>query len=79
MKATVKMPKVADSVDKVTVIEWHKTAGDTIAAGEILLHVETDKAIVEVPCPVGGTVREILVDVDDDVRTGDPIAVLETA
>lgn len=79
MKATVKMPKVADSVDEVTVIEWAKKEGDQIAAGETLLQVETDKAVVEVPSPVAGVVLQLLVAVDGDVSTGMPIAVLETS
>jgi pyruvate/2-oxoglutarate dehydrogenase complex dihydrolipoamide acyltransferase (E2) component len=73
------MPKVADSVDTVTVIEWVKKEDDSIAAGEILLHVETDKAVVEVPCPVAGVIRQLLVELDADVTTGTPIAVIETS
>jgi pyruvate dehydrogenase E2 component (dihydrolipoamide acetyltransferase) len=79
VKATVKMPKVADSVDTVTVIEWEAKVGDSVSAGSTLLRVETDKAIVEVPCPVTGTVLELRAEIDDDVTTGTPIAVIETS
>jgi pyruvate/2-oxoglutarate dehydrogenase complex dihydrolipoamide acyltransferase (E2) component len=41
--------------------------------------VETDKALVEVSVPVGGVVLELLVDPDDEIRTGEPFIVLETS
>jgi pyruvate/2-oxoglutarate dehydrogenase complex dihydrolipoamide acyltransferase (E2) component len=63
---TIKMPKVGDSVDEVTIIEWAKAVGDTVTVGETL-----------VPSPIGGTVSELLVDVDADVKTGTAIAVVE--
>lgn len=78
MKTTVKMPRVADSADTVTVVEWDRAVGDEVRAGDILLRVETDKAIVELPSPVSGVITKILVAVDSDVSTGTPIAVLET-
>jgi pyruvate dehydrogenase E2 component (dihydrolipoamide acetyltransferase) len=78
MKATMKMPKVADSTDSVTVIEWCAAPGDRIAEGEMILIVETDKATVEIPAPLSGTVLEILAAVDEDITTGTPIAVFET-
>jgi pyruvate/2-oxoglutarate dehydrogenase complex dihydrolipoamide acyltransferase (E2) component len=77
VKMTIKMPKVADSVNQVTITEWAKGVGDLVTEGETLLHVETDKATVEVPSPVGGTVSALLVDVAADVVTGTPIAVVE--
>lgn len=77
MRATIKMPKVADSVDTVTVIEWECAVGEPVTAGEVFVRVETDKAIVDVPAPISGTVLELLVGVDDDVTTGTPIVVVD--
>lgn len=48
-----------------------------MVVGQILMTVETDKAIVEVPAPVGGMVAELLVEVDEEIPTGHPIVVLE--
>lgn len=79
MRTTVKMPKVGDSVDEVTIIEWAKTVGDSVQSGDTLLSVETDKATVAVPSPVSGVVVELLVELAADVRTGTPIAVLESS
>lgn len=79
MKSTVKLPRVAETVDEVVVSEIAVEVGASISAGDILMRVETDKALVEVPSPVAGTVVEILVSVDDEVSTGAPIIVIETS
>ncbi len=79
MKSTVKMPKVADSVDEVYISEILVMPGSAVQAGEPLMLVETDKASVEVPSPVAGRVIAILVVVDQAVRTGAPIVEIETS
>ncbi len=78
MKFTVKMPRVADTVDEVVVMEWLLGEGADVAEGEPILRVETDKALVEVPAPVCGVLSSQLVAVDDEIATGTPIAVIET-
>lgn len=77
MKATVRMPRVADSTDTVYVEEWVVQVGQVLAEGDPLLTVETDKAMVSVPTPLGGTVLELLVAAQADVQTGTPIVVLD--
>ena len=79
MRMTVKMPRAADTVDEVMISEWVVAVGADVAAGEPLLRVETDKALVEVPSPVAGTLVEQLVAIDDEIATGTPIAVIESA
>ncbi len=79
MRMTVKMPRAADTVDEVMVSEWVVAVGAAVAAGDPILRVETDKALVEVPSPVAGTLVEQLVAVDDEIATGTPIAVIESA
>jgi len=78
MRTTVKMPRVADTVDEVVIVEWLVEVGTNVLAGDVLMRVETDKALVEVPSPVAGTLTAQLVAVDDEVVTGTPIAQLET-
>lgn len=78
MKSTVKMPRAAETVDEVIVSEFAVEVGATVSAGDILMRVETDKALVEVPSPIAGTVVEFLVSVDDEVATGTPIVVIES-
>lgn len=78
MKATVKMPRAADTVDEFVVAAWVASPGDVVSAGDPLMRVETDKALVDVPAPLGGTLLEQLVAVDDEIATGTPIAVIES-
>ena len=77
MRFTVKLPRVAETVDEVVVLEWKVGLGESLAVGQILMTVETDKAIVEVPAPVGGFVAELLVQVGEEISTGHAIIVVE--
>jgi Pyruvate/2-oxoglutarate dehydrogenase complex, dihydrolipoamide acyltransferase (E2) component, and related enzymes len=79
MKSTVKLPRVAETVDEVIISEIEVEVGTFVSAGDVLMLVETDKALVEVPSPISGTVVELLVAVDDEVGTGHPIIVIESA
>jgi len=77
MRTTLKMPKVGDAVDEVVVAAVAVAVGAVVTEGQTLFSVETDKALVDVPAPFGGTVREVLVKPGDDLRTGAPTIVLE--
>lgn len=79
MKSTVKLPRVAETVDEVVVSEILIEVGRQVAVGDLLMRVETDKALVEVPSPVNGVVLEWLVSVDEDVSTGSPIVTIDMA
>ncbi len=76
---TIKMPRVGDTVDEVYLVQWNKAVGDVIAVGDSLMEVETDKASVEVPSPVAGTIVEIFFKNGDEIKTGEPIAICESA
>jgi pyruvate/2-oxoglutarate dehydrogenase complex dihydrolipoamide acyltransferase (E2) component len=78
MQVTLKMPKVGDAADKVLVREVMVKRGDRIAEGNLLMLVETDKANVEVPSPLAGTVAEVRVAVGDEVATGAPTFTIES-
>ena len=77
MKSTIKLPRVAETVDDVTVLEWLVEAGQSIEQRQILMRVETDKALVDVPSPVGGVVAELRISVDQEISTGHPILTVE--
>ena len=77
MRTTLKMPKVGDAVDEVVIAAISVAVGDSVVEGHILFVVETEKAQIEVPAPFAGTVREVLITVGDDVKTGAPTLVLE--
>ena len=72
----VNVPDIGDFKD-VAVIEVLVKAGDTIAAEQSLITVESDKATMEIPAPGAGVVKEIRVKVGDKVSQGSPILVLE--
>lgn len=79
MRSTAKMPRVAETTDEVVVSEWLVDVGDHVAPNQVVVRVETDKALVEVTVPVGGVVLELLVDPDQGIRTGEPFIVVETS
>jgi len=74
----VKIPDIGDFKD-VPVIEVMVKAGDTIAADDPLLTLESDKATIEVPAPAAGTIKEIKLKVGDKVMAGTLVLTLETS
>ena len=56
----VKVPQLSESVAEATMLQWKKKVGDTVAADEILIEIETDKVVLEVPAPSAGVLSEIL-------------------
>lgn len=76
MATEVKVPDIGD-FDEVPVIEVHVAVGDTIAAEDPLVTLESDKAAMDVPSPVSGVVKEIKVAVDDKVGEGAVILMVE--
>ena len=69
------MPRLSDTMEEGTILAWLKEDGDTVAAGEPLVEVESDKASQAVDAEVAGTVR-ILVAVGETVAVGVPIATI---
>ncbi len=74
----VVMPQMGESVMEGTVIEWAKKVGDTVEVDETLLEIATDKVDTEVPSPEAGTLVEILVQADETIEVGQPIAIIAT-
>ncbi|WP_022710864.1 dihydrolipoamide acetyltransferase family protein [Pseudochrobactrum sp. AO18b] len=59
VKKIIKMPDIGEGVAEAEIVEWHVKTGDVIAEDQLLAAVMTDKATVEVPSPVAGTVLQI--------------------
>ena len=78
MADIVKMPKMSDTMTEGVMAKWHKKVGDKVKSGDVLAEVETDKASVEVPSPVSGTITELLFKENDAIKTGDVIFTCET-
>ena len=56
----VKVPQLSESVSEATLLQWKKKVGDAVAVDEILIEVETDKVVLEVPAPSAGVITEIV-------------------
>jgi pyruvate dehydrogenase E2 component (dihydrolipoyllysine-residue acetyltransferase) len=68
------MPRLSDSMEEGTVLQWLKSVGDEIAVGDELVEVETDKANMAYESDTAGTLTEILVEEGETVAIGTPIA-----
>ncbi len=74
----VMVPALGESVTEATVSTWFKSAGDAVAADEMLCELETDKVSVEVPAPVAGILAEVLKGEGETVEAGGKLAVMAT-
>lgn len=74
----ITVPDIGD-FDAVDVIEVLVGPGDTVAAEDSIITLESDKATMEVPCPVDGTVTEMLIQPGDKVAEGTPVAKVEVS
>ena len=77
-KFELKLPKMGESVAEATITNWLKKVGESIAADEAVLEIATDKVDSEVPSEVSGTLVEILFQINDVVKVGQTIAIIET-
>lgn len=77
-KFELKLPKMGESVAEATITNWLKNVGDSISADEAVLEIATDKVDSEVPSEVSGVLSEILFQVNDVVKVGQTIAIIET-
>ena len=59
MTTEILTPVLPESVADATVATWHKQAGDRVTRDEVLVEIETDKVVLEVPAPVDGVLAEI--------------------
>ena len=74
----IAMPEMGESVSEGTVLEWHVAEGDSVAEGDTVIEVSTDKIDAEVPAPTAGTITELLVKPDDVVKVGQALARMST-
>jgi 2-dehydro-3-deoxygluconokinase len=60
----VKVPQLSESVSEATLLQWKKKPGEAVKVDEILIEIETDKVVLEVPAPSAGVIAEIVKNVD---------------
>ena len=78
MIVEVKIPQLSESVSEATLLAWHKKEGEAVERDENLIDLETDKVVMELPCPANGVLVRILKREKDMVTSGDVIAQVDT-
>lgn len=77
MTVTLAMPRLADTMEEGTIVEWTKAVGDHVARGETICEIEMEKATVTYESYVAGRLVRILVEAGSAAAVGQPIAELE--
>ncbi|MBD3655462.1 dihydrolipoamide acetyltransferase family protein [Marinobacter sp.] len=72
-----KLPDLGEGLPEAEIVEWHVKVGDTVAVDQVLVSVETAKAIVEVPSPEAGTIARLYGEPGDIIHTGEPLLAFE--
>ncbi len=75
----VKVPELSESIAEASMLTWKKKAGEAVAADEILIEIETDKVVLEVPAPSAGVLTEIVEGDGATVVSGQVIARIDSA
>src|SRR5580765_7840899 len=72
-----KLPDVGEGLTEADIVAWHVKPGEAVEDGQIIVEIETAKAVVELPCPWDGTVARLLADEGQTVEVGVPIIAVE--
>lgn len=78
MQVEIVVPEMGESISEATVSSWLKSQGDQVAVGEVLVELETDKVMVEVPASEGGILQEIRKGDGETVTVGDILGLIQT-
>jgi len=79
MRVEVKVPQLSESVAEATLLSWNVKVGESVKQGQNLIDIETDKVMMELPAPGDGVLAEIVRDAGSAVKSGELIAVIDTA
>ncbi|MEW6098798.1 MAG: 2-oxoglutarate dehydrogenase complex dihydrolipoyllysine-residue succinyltransferase [Pseudomonadota bacterium] len=74
----VKVPQLSESVAEATLLQWKKKPGEAVAMDEVLIEIETDKVVLEVPAPAAGVLAEVVVGDGGTVTSDQVIARINT-
>ncbi len=77
MNIEVRVPALPESVADATLLDWYKNVGDFINEGENMVDLETDKVVLELPAPVSGIIKEILIESGENVEGDTLVAYIE--
>src|SRR5271167_3637186 len=74
----VKVPQLSESVSEATMLQWKKRPGQYVEQDEILIEIETDKVVLEVPAPSAGVLAQVIRQDGDTVVADEVIAKIDT-
>ena len=75
----IHVPDLGEGVTEAIVARWHRTAGESVRAGEVIVEVETEKTTTEVPAPASGVLSAILVEEGGMAAAGARLGVIDAA
>ena len=74
-----RLPDVGEGLTEADIVSWHVKPGDPVTVNQVIVEIETAKAVVELPCPFEGVVSELLVEEGQTVDVGTPIIAVDVA
>ena len=77
MKKEFRLPDVGEGLTEADIVTWHVKPGDTVKINQVIVDIETAKAVVELPSPYAGTVTALLAEAGQTVDVGTPIIAVE--
>ena len=77
MNKEFKLPDVGEGLTEADIVSWHVKPGDTVTINQVIVEIETAKAVVELPSPYAGTVSALLADEGQTVDVGTPIITID--
>ena len=72
-----RLPDVGEGLTEADIVSWHVKPGDTVQVNQVIVEIETAKAVVELPSPYAGTVTALLADEGQTVDVGTPIIAVD--
>ena len=78
MAIEFKLPELGENIESADIVKVHVSPGDTVNVDQVVLEIETDKANVEVPSEIAGTVKEVFVKDGSKAKVGDVIFTVES-
>jgi pyruvate dehydrogenase E2 component (dihydrolipoamide acetyltransferase) len=77
MPIEFRLPELGENVTKAQVVNVLVKPGDRITSDQVVLEVETDKAVLEIPCPHGGIVTQVFAQPGTELSIGAPVLAIE--
>lgn len=77
MKFTFNFPDLGEGLEEGTIMEWYVEIGQQVKMGDLLVQMETDKVVADIPSPKDGIIGQLFGDVGDVIKVGSPLVIIE--